>query len=253
MKYVIIAAIFLSASAWIACGHGRPAETSETTTTTPLITPPGNTDAPTQSVPVTLDGNNTATTPLSITPSGTTTAGLNPEHGQPGHRCDIAVGAPLNSAPAKPSTPTITNTPAISAPTTSPLNIATDKPAQPSTTTKTAPGMNPPHGEPGHRCDIAVGEPLSSKPAATTTPEIKATTTPEIKTTTPAMQPAATTKTAPGMNPPHGEPGHRCDIGVGEPLSTPAKPNYTAPADNKSSIPSVVPVKPAPIIKKDGN
>jgi len=25
---------------------------------------------------------------------------LNPAHGQPGHRCDIAVGAPLNSAPA---------------------------------------------------------------------------------------------------------------------------------------------------------
>ena len=33
-------------------------------------------------------------------------AGMNPAHGQPGHRCDIAVGAPLNSAPAKPvSTP----------------------------------------------------------------------------------------------------------------------------------------------------
>src|SRR6218665_1308736 len=27
-------------------------------------------------------------------------AGLNPAHGQPGHRCDIAVGAPLSSAPA---------------------------------------------------------------------------------------------------------------------------------------------------------
>jgi hypothetical protein len=24
---------------------------------------------------------------------------LNPEHGKPGHRCDIAVGAPLNSKP----------------------------------------------------------------------------------------------------------------------------------------------------------
>jgi hypothetical protein len=35
-------------------------------------------------------------------------------------------------------------------------------------TTKTAPGMNPPHGEPNHRCDIAVGAPLNSKPAAPT-------------------------------------------------------------------------------------
>ncbi len=25
---------------------------------------------------------------------------------------------------------------------------------------KTAPGMNPPHGQPGHRCEIAVGAPL---------------------------------------------------------------------------------------------
>ena len=28
-------------------------------------------------------------------------AGLNPAHGQPGHRCDIAVGAPLNSKPTQ--------------------------------------------------------------------------------------------------------------------------------------------------------
>ena len=27
-----------------------------------------------------------------------------------------------------------------------------------------ASGMNPPHGQPGHRCDIAVGAPLNSKP-----------------------------------------------------------------------------------------
>src|SRR6188474_1027285 len=29
---------------------------------------------------------------------------------------------------------------------------------------KTAEGMNPPHGQPGHRCDIAVGAPLNSPP-----------------------------------------------------------------------------------------
>ena len=28
------------------------------------------------------------------------------------------------------------------------------------TTTEVAEGMNPPHGEPGHRCDIQVGQPL---------------------------------------------------------------------------------------------
>jgi len=26
---------------------------------------------------------------------------LNPKHGEPGHRCDIAVGAPLNSKPTQ--------------------------------------------------------------------------------------------------------------------------------------------------------
>jgi hypothetical protein len=31
----------------------------------------------------------------------------------------------------------------------------------------TAPGMNPAHGQPGHRCDIPVGQPLNSQPAAT--------------------------------------------------------------------------------------
>jgi hypothetical protein len=31
---------------------------------------------------------------------------------------------------------------------------------------KVAPGMNPAHGQPNHRCDIAVGEPLNSKPVA---------------------------------------------------------------------------------------
>lgn len=84
-----------------------------------------------------------------------TQPGMNPPHGQPNHRCDIAVGAPLNSKPA---------------PTAQPTTVS----AQPQVTmkeipnpTKTLPGMNPPHGEPNHRCDIAVGAPLNSKPAAT--------------------------------------------------------------------------------------
>ncbi|HEX6915651.1 MAG TPA: hypothetical protein VF145_10445, partial [Chitinophagaceae bacterium] len=39
----------------------------------------------------------------------------------------------------------------------------------------TPPGMNPPHGEPGHRCDIEVGKPLNSapKPAGNNTPEVQ--------------------------------------------------------------------------------
>lgn len=73
---------------------------------------------------------------------------LNPAHGQPGHRCEIAVCAPLDSKPGSS--------------TTAPTIVTTQQPAQ-----KTAPGINPPHGQPGHRCDIAVGAPLDSKPAPT--------------------------------------------------------------------------------------
>jgi hypothetical protein len=87
---------------------------------------------------------------------------MNPPHGQPNHRCDIAVGAPLNSKPAP------ANVQQATAGTQPPVTI-TQQPTQ----QKTLPGMNPPHGEPGHRCDISVGAPLNSKPAApvqTTTP-----------------------------------------------------------------------------------
>lgn len=87
-----------------------------------------------------------------------TASGMNPPHGQPGHRCDIAVGALLNSKPAAPATTTGTTVNA------QPQVTMTEVP----TKVKTLPGMNPPHGEPGHRCDIAVGAPLNSKPAATT-------------------------------------------------------------------------------------
>lgn len=95
----------------------------------------------------------------SATPSlPPSTAGLNPAHGQPGHRCDIEVGAPLNSKPVQNNTtPTITTT-------TNPSSVTL-----PPTTTQTAPGMNPQHGQPGHRCDIAVGAPLNSSPTTTTT------------------------------------------------------------------------------------
>lgn len=159
----------------------------------------------------------------------TTAAGINPAHGQPGHRCDVAVGAPLNSK-TNPQTTQVT-------PTGQPIQIQnqTVTAAQP---VKTAKGMNPAHGQPGHRCDIAVGAPLNSKPNTTTpTPKdngLGMTVTPanvssDGKVTpqnnTPALlstQNTTTTNstaTAPGMNPPHGQPGHKCEIPVGSPLN----------------------------------
>ena len=65
---------------------------------------------------------------------------INPAHGQPGHRCDLAVGAPLNDANA------------TQAPMAIPQNTPSGAPAGLKT--------NPPHGQPGHRCDLQVGAPL---------------------------------------------------------------------------------------------
>ena len=54
------------------------------------------------------------------------------------------------------------------APKASLLDQAGIQPVQnPSAAAVTASGMNPPHGQPGHRCDIPVGQPLNSKPAQT--------------------------------------------------------------------------------------
>lgn len=88
------------------------------------------------------------------------------------------------------------------------------------TTTKTAPGMNPPHGQPNHRCDIAVGAPLNSpKGQAPATQTVTKPSTVE-KVNPQSGQPQPVVQTAPGMNPPHGQPGHRCEIAVGAPLPT---------------------------------
>ena len=125
---------------------------------------PGNVNVPagtTQPQMVTMNPQNNAvvTNPQMITQNATqtpTAPGMNPPHGQPGHRCDISVGAPLNSKPAPTQPTTVSTTPQ------QPQVTMKEVP----TPTKTAPGMNPPHGEPNHRCDIAVGAPLNSKPAA---------------------------------------------------------------------------------------
>ena len=89
--------------------------------------------------------------PTTVTPgAGTLTAGLNPEHGQPNHRCDIPVGAPLNSpAPAATQAPAVNPMPATIQPTMTQPVIPTGGVASGK--------INPPHGEPGHSCAIAVG------------------------------------------------------------------------------------------------
>jgi len=71
----------------------------------------------------------------------------NPPHGQPHHDCTIPVGAPLASKPAG-------NAPTMESP--APQAVPAD--AQPNSSKEAK--LNPPHGQPGHDCKIAVGAPL---------------------------------------------------------------------------------------------
>lgn len=98
------------------------------------------------------EGNAMEAQDLSTQGQAPSTAQLNPPHGEPGHRCEIPVGAPLDGSPA-PGATSITIPPAGSAP--SPAAMPITMPANTNT------GMlNPPHGEPGHDCNVAVGSPL---------------------------------------------------------------------------------------------
>lgn len=96
---------------------------------------------------------------------------LNPPHGQPYHRCDIPVGAPLNSPPASTARETLNNQVQVAAPNSanSPTapTVENARRLNPSQAQNTAtatkegkPRLNPAHGQPYHRCDIPVGSPL---------------------------------------------------------------------------------------------
>ena len=90
-----------------------------------------------------------------VATSGPVAAGMNPAHGQPSHRCDIPVGAPLNSPPASTASKPVVQQQNQPVPTSAVTTTST-----PVATTPTPEGMNPPHGQTNHRCDIAVGAPL---------------------------------------------------------------------------------------------
>ena len=116
-------------------------------------------------------------TPASVEDTGqrqnddTNAVMLNPPHGQPGHRCEIPVGAPLNSPEANTVQQSATSGSAATAPTIRNSSMAPTienanriTPSRQQSTAATAtgpkPANNPPHGQPWHRCDIAVGSPL---------------------------------------------------------------------------------------------
>lgn len=84
--------------------------------------------------------------------------------------------------------------------------------------------LNPPHGQPGHDCAIAVGAPLDGSGAAQQAPQIdmsqmgNGAAQPTI-TTTPVAPAGDGSASSVKLNPAHGQPGHDCAIAVGAPLN----------------------------------
>jgi len=115
-----------------------------------------------------------------------------------------------------------------SVPVTVPATATTNQPATVNAAT-TPPELNPPHGQPYHRCDIPVGSPLNTAAPAKPVPQINRTgTAPTLENAARLNNPQTNNPTAPTvvtasgtppkLNPPHGQPFHRCEIPVGSPL-----------------------------------
>ncbi len=229
MKKILLPACIITIISFSAC-EGNGYQYNATNSTTKPFTYPIATDSTKSIFPNIKNTKGTTSNPqiFSSNPvqsgngntnlSGAT--GLNPAHGQPGHRCEIAVGAPLNS-PVNPGQPTASATQTLPVlPKTASNASETDK-------------LNPAHGQPGHRCDIAVGAPLNSpvkkdQPATSATqtlPPISSENRPQP--VSPATQPFPTLPKSTGnasgtgkLNPAHGQPGHDCTIAVGQPLKS---------------------------------
>ena len=155
MKKLLITTLLVSLVA-VSCKkeEAEPEITTETTTESNIIIPV----APAETAPSVQE---VQTTESNMMMQNSNATAINPAHGQPGHRCEIPVGAPLNSAPKAAN---------VSNPTPTPTNIPVNAP-QIGTTNSTGsvnatanqvtpPGMNPPHGQAGHTCSGAVGAPL---------------------------------------------------------------------------------------------
>jgi|SRR5690554_6344922 len=91
-------------------------------------------------------------------------------------------------------------------------NVTTTENTETSTSsnTDTQVALNPPHGEPGHICEIPVGQPLPNGNAA-------------------AASNTSSSNEAVRLNPAHGQPGHVCEIPVGQPLPNASGTNTAVP------------------------
>jgi hypothetical protein len=176
-----------------------------------------------------------ATMPQNIVADNKTGAAVNPPHGQPGHVCGTPPAGAATTTAAQQNVQTATTTPTQIK--TAPQQINNIKPTVVANTGNGK--INPAHGQPGHRCDIAAGAPLNSAPQKSFSPQVanaNTTTTPPAivnPSTMPALQPTKApqnneaTNATPALisngssaklNPEHGKPGHDCKVAVGQPL-----------------------------------
>lgn len=97
---------------------------------------------------------------------------INPAHGQPGHDCAVAVGAPLGGAsPASTAGQLQAAAPVTTQqapPNTNGMRAVVNPLGAPTPNIKQIGGigggnLNPAHGQPGHDCAVAVGAPLPSR------------------------------------------------------------------------------------------
>ena len=110
-----------------------------------------------EDLPVTISTDSSSVlppvTPATQTDAALSVPALNPAHGQPFHDCTIAVGAPLANRQTTVNPSVQSLPPAQSLPAVPPL-----QPVLPSL--RSGMKLNPAHGKPGHKCEIAVGAPL---------------------------------------------------------------------------------------------
>lgn len=129
-----------------------------------------------------------------------------------------------NSATATPTAPETKSQENVAIQTSAPENTAVA-----SNTASDKPELNPPHGQPYHRCDIAVGAPIDSPaPIQNAAPQVAQpqsapnagfNTNPISPSLAPPVSSTADIGPKPALNPPHGQPHHRCDLQVGAPLT----------------------------------
>ena len=93
MKNLLFALVAVLSVFVIGCNSSETSTESTTDTNTTTAAPTETPAAPAEVTPPADPVQIEATPSTTIAPTGD--AKLNPPHGEPGHRCDIAVGAPL--------------------------------------------------------------------------------------------------------------------------------------------------------------